>query len=99
MEAREIRKFLASISDLDFRYLRIQVSMASDARKLVKQFNLSKEDFCKYIEISLRDYDKYMTGGFNYDIRKMALLEATYCKLAAIKTEEEAKEKFTHISK
>ena len=30
MEAKEIRKFLGSLNDLDFRYLRIQISMAND---------------------------------------------------------------------
>jgi len=35
MEAQQIRKFLANLSDLDYRYLRIQCSMANDARTLV----------------------------------------------------------------
>lgn len=97
MEAKEIRKFLGSLNDLDFRYLRIQISMANDARTLVKDFNLSREQFCELIQISQKEYDKYMTGGFNYDIRKMALIQAAFCKLQMERTKEEAEKKFTDI--
>lgn len=97
MEAKEIRKFLGSLNDLDFRYLRIQISMANDARTLVKDFNLSREQFCELIQISPKEYDKYMTGGFNYDIRKMALIQAAFCKLQMERTKEEAEKKFTDI--
>jgi transcriptional regulator with XRE-family HTH domain len=97
MEAKEIRKFLGDLNDLDFRYLRIQISMANDARTLVRDFNLSKEQFCELIQISPKEYNKYMTGGFNYDIRKMALIQAAFCKLQMERTKEEAENKFTDI--
>ena len=41
MKAIEVRKFLTSLDDLDFRYLRIQLSMANDARNMISEFNLS----------------------------------------------------------
>lgn len=97
MEAKEIRKFLGDLNDLDFRYLRIQISMANDARTLVKDFNLTKEQFCELMQISPKEYNKYMTGGFNYDIRKMALIQAAFCKLQMERTKEEAEKKFTDI--
>lgn len=71
--------------------------MANDARTLVKDFNLSREQFCELIQILPKEYDKYMTGGFNYDIRKMALIQAAFCKLQIEKTKQEAKDKFTDI--
>jgi len=39
-----------------------------------------------------------MTGGFNYDIRKMALMQAAFCKLQMERTKEEAEKKFTGLN-
>lgn len=97
MKALLIRRFLSQLSDLDYRYLTIQLSMAKDARTIIQEFNLSKEEFCKLLEISPREYNKYINGGFNYDIRKMALMQAAYVNLKAEKAAKEAKKKLTGI--
>jgi transcriptional regulator with XRE-family HTH domain len=98
MKALLIRRFLSSLSDLDYRYLTIQLSMAKDARTIIQEFNLSKEEFCKLLEISPREYTKYINGGFNYDIRKMALMQAAYVKLKSEQAAKEAKKKLTKIN-
>jgi hypothetical protein len=93
----KIREFLSSISDLEFRYLRVQISMANDARYLIKEFNLGKEMFCRLMQIKESEYDQYLTGGFDYDLMKMALMNAAYCELSSEKAESECKGKFTDI--
>ena len=99
MGTKKIRDFLSSIADIDFRYLRIQISMANDARELIKKFDLSKADFCKRMQISPRSYNKYRTGGYNYSIKNMAYLQAAYCDLEMEETRKEAEKMFTDVLK
>jgi hypothetical protein len=98
MESKKIRKFLSELEDIDFRYLRIQISMANDARNLIKEFNLTKEQFCKFMVIDPdnSEYQSYIQGGYDYTVMHMARLQAAYCKLSAEKIT--AKGKFTDIA-
>lgn len=92
----KISKFLSDLSDIEFRYLRLCTQMANDARQVVLDHNLSKEQFCNEMCIDLADYNKYMRGGYEYSLKTMASLQALYVRL---KTEEAAKEakKFTGV--
>ena len=99
MKAIEVRKFLTDLNDVDFRYLNIQLSMARDARNLIQEFNLSKEKFCELLEISPREYQKYINGGFNYDIKKMAIMQCVWVQLRTEQAKKEAETNLTGISK
>lgn len=102
LNGAKVRKFLGSLNDVEFRYMRIQTNMASEARQLVFDFKLTREQFCENMQISPRQYNSYMNGGFNYDLRKMCLMQSYYCKLsaerAALAAAENAKVKFTHVN-
>ena len=97
MKTAQIRQFLGSLSDLDYRFLRIQCSMANDARNLIKEFNLDKDELCSLIRIEPDQYDSYLTGGFDYDIEKMALMQAAFINLAAVRYKKELDGKITDI--
>ena len=99
IKALEVRKFLTDLNDVDFRYLNIQLSMALDARNLIQEFNLSKEKFCELLEISPREYQKYINGGFNYDINKMAIMQCVWVKLRTEQAKKEAETNLTGIAK
>ena len=99
MKAIEVRKFLTELNDVDFHYLNIQLSMARDARSLIREFNLSKEKFCELLEISPREYQKYINGGFNYDIKKMALMQCAWVQLRTEQAKKEAETNLTSVSK
>lgn len=99
LDAKKIRTFLSKLTDVEFRYLRIQESMANDARNLIQEFNLSKEQFCDLMEIKETEYTSYLNGGFNYDIMKMALSNSAYCKLHAERANKEVQEKHVNIAK
>lgn len=98
MKAIEVRKFLTDLDDLDFRYLNIQLSMARDARNLIQEFNLSKEKFCELLEISPREYKKYINGGFNYDIKKMAIMQCVWVTLRSEQAKQEAEKQLTNMA-
>ena len=97
MKAIEIRRFLTDLDDLDFRYLNIQLSMARDARNLIAEFNLSKEKFCELLQISIREYKKYINGGFNYDIKKMAIMQCVWVNLRSEQAKQEAEKQLTNV--
>ena len=97
MEAKKIREFLGNLTDHEYRFIRIQISLANDARKIISDFNVSKERFCELIELDLSDYDAYVKGGFEYTVDKMALLNAAFCTLKAEQAEKEASKKFTQV--
>lgn len=94
-----IKIFLSKLTDVEFRYLRLQESMANDARTLIKEFSLTKGDFCHLMQIEESQYQTYLNGGFPYTVMKMALLNAAYCRLSSEKNKREAEEKFTNIAK
>jgi hypothetical protein len=94
---KDIRKFLGKLTDLEFRYMRIQISMANDARNLVFKYHLTKEQFCEIMRINLKDYNKYLTGGFDYDVIKMALMQAAFYNLETERIKKETEQKVTNI--
>lgn len=96
MKTKDIRLFLSHLSDLDYWYLRLQCSMANDARTLVKDFLLTKEQFCERMKIPLSEYNSYMNGGFAYTIMHMAIIKAYFMELSIEKAKLEAK-KITDI--
>ena len=80
MKAEKVRKFLASLTDLEYRYLRLQCQVANEARDIVMTFNISREEFCVHMGITQEEYDMYMTGGYEYDLMQMAKLQALHFK-------------------
>ena len=95
MKAEKVRKFLAGLTDLEYRYLRLQCQVANDARTIVHKHNISREEFCIEMKISQEEYDAYMTGGFNYTLMDMARLQALYIRYETKRVAEEAKKTVT----
>ena len=90
---------MSSLTDLDFHYLGIQIAMANDARRLIETFNVTKEDFCKLVDIRVADYERYLSGGYNYDLEKMARMQKSWVMLRAKQAEIEAEKVLTDVAK
>jgi hypothetical protein len=91
MEAKEIRKFLGDLSDEDYHYTKVQLSMARDARNLITEFSLTEERFCTLLKINgKKAYKSFLNGGYNYTIRDMANMHCAYILLAKERSVEEA---------
>lgn len=89
METEKIMSFLGTLSDLDYRFLRIQCSMADDASRLIHEFHLSKERFCDLMKINPLQYDLYLNGGFRYSTNSMARMQAAFINLNKERYEKE----------
>ncbi len=99
MNSKGTRAFLSGLSDEDFRYLEIQMSLAKDSRNMINQFNLTKERFCELVKIDLSKYQDFLNGGFDYDVEKMALLHCAWVKLRTEEAKIEADKHLTGIAK
>lgn len=99
MKSKEVRQFLSGLSNADFRYLEIQMSLAKDSRGLIDKFKISQERFCELMEIDLSQYQDFLNGAFDYDIQKMALLHCAWVTLRSEQAKKEADETLTGISK
>ena len=99
MKPKEIRQFLKELSEADFRYLEIQMSIAKDGKNLISKFNISKERFCELMQIELSEYEDFINGAFDYDIMKMALMHCAWVKLRTEQAEIEADKSLTGIAK
>jgi hypothetical protein len=97
--APQVRKFLSGLTDLDFHYLGIQIQMAKDARKLIATFDVSKQDFCKHMDIRPTDYNRYLSGGYNYTLESMARIQDVWVKLRSLQAEIEAEKVLTDVAK
>ena len=99
MKSKEIRAFLSDLSNEDYHYLKIQLSLAKDSRNLVLEFKLSEERFCELLKIEKTEYQAFLNGGFDYDIMKMALLHTAWVKLRGEQATKEADDTLTGIVK
>jgi hypothetical protein len=99
MKSNEVRQFLAKLDDIDFRYLRIQINVANDARNIVHEFKLTKERFCELMDIKPSVYKKYMQGGFNYSLIDFAKLNQVRYKLSTEQIAKEIEENHNFLAK
>jgi transcriptional regulator with XRE-family HTH domain len=101
LNSSKVRKMLATMNEGEFRYAEIQMSMASDAKRLIDEYLLTQKQFCELLKIKPRQYASYLNGSFNYSLREMALLQCAYMELgqkkAIEKLESEIKSKTTGV--
>ena len=91
LNSKKIRKFLSTLNDAEYSYIKIQMHIAQNAKDLVKDFKLNRSHFCLLLDIKDEQYESFLSGGFNYDLEKMALLESAYIKLSKERDEEKYK--------
>lgn len=101
LNSKRIRSFLSQLNEAEFHYLGMQISLANDAQRIVKKFNLGKEEFCQKVCIKVKDYDSYLSGSYDYSVKDMAYMQSAYVQLsseaAAEKAAEEVKKTMTTV--
>jgi hypothetical protein len=89
---------LRTLDEADFMHLRHALHIAGIARDLVKDFSLTKFQFCTEINIDQKHYKDFISGGYNYTIKDIAYLEAYKIRLVSAKAaEEEAKNTIINV--
>ncbi len=95
---KKVRDFLTELDDVGFRYMKIQVSMGTDARNMMEEFNLSKEQFCELAKIDISDFQSYINGGYDYTVLNMAIMHTVWIDLRKQQAEKEVAEKLTNVA-
>ncbi len=68
----KVSKFLKTLDEGEFRYLEMTVGMASVIKGIIRDYKLPKEEFCERLGIKTSQYDDYIKGSRNYDVKDMA---------------------------
>ena len=84
---KKIIAALDSFNETEFLFVEHLLNTSRFAKKIVRDFNLSKQEFCDRMKISPRVYDKFLKGAYDYDMMDMARLQAAYTDLSLKKEE------------
>jgi hypothetical protein len=68
LNGEKVRQFLSTINSAELSYLELQISVAVDAKKMLKEFDLDNEKFSNLMELSSNECEKYLNGSFEYSI-------------------------------
>lgn len=86
----QIIKFLAKVESYQTRFIEIQLQLASNAKMIVNEYNVGEVEFCNKLKISIKDYDNFIKGGYNYTIEHMSILQSFYVEKSTEKARNEA---------
>lgn len=88
----KIGTVLKDLNEQERIYLDRVLNISNHIRKLIEDYNLSKDEVCEHFNINAKKYDNYITGHHNYSIKDIAILNALHVKLASEKVAEDAAE-------
>jgi len=90
MDIKKVGNFLKNLEESEYQYMLHSINMRNSLQRLIRDFNLTKEDVCKKFEIKPAQYNDFVKGNRNYTISDMAILNAYYMELEAEKLKETA---------
>ena len=86
---KQINAFLQKLNEAEQVYLNHCSNFSQRLNTVIKQFNISKEEFCAALNLKPKDYEKFISGGWNYNLWHIAAFDALHGrKLHSIKDEE-----------
>lgn len=89
IDTKKVGLFLKYITDAEYLYLQHCIDIRNAANNLINRHNLSKEEFCKLLEIKPSKYTDFITGNYNYSVHDMACINAAFMELEAKKLQDE----------
>jgi hypothetical protein len=78
---KKIGKFLKELTPIEYRYMELTMQMVSGFNHIIETYKLSKEDFCKKMEVKPAKYEDYVKGNYNYSIHDMVQLQMVHADL------------------
>ena len=90
MRTKEIGIFLASLDQAERNYLAQSQNISASIRNLIRETGATKEEVCSRFGITPKKYEAFVNGNFNYDIRKMAILNAWWIEVETDKLPSQA---------
>ena len=68
INTKKVGQFLKSLNEAERVYLSHTFNLSNNIRKLIKKFNLTKQEVCEKYGIKLNKYNDFISGNCNYDL-------------------------------
>ena len=81
IDEKKIANILSSLNDAEYRYLSISMGFRDNLQRLIHKYNLTEETICKRFILNKNQYNKYISGAWNYTVSDMATLNSFYMEL------------------
>jgi hypothetical protein len=75
IETRDVFSFLNKSSEFQRILIKHCSDVAMKTKEFIEKYNIPKEEFCDKMQISKANYNSFVRGGFNYDLRHMVRLQ------------------------
>ena len=89
IDTKKVGLFRKYRRDAEYLYLHHCIDIRNAANNLITRHNLSKEEFCKMLQIKPSKYNAFIKGNYIYSIHDMACINAAFMELEAKKLQEE----------
>lgn len=73
-DSKPVYDFLKSIDDFQFSLLRSTINIAHQAQSVIKDYKISKQEFCAALKIKPAQYTNFVKGNFNYGLKDIVYL-------------------------
>lgn len=81
IDTKKIFKFLKSLNDTEYIYLRNHLGVLNGIKSLIQDFNLSKEEICESFRLDPKKYKDFVVGNYTYTLMHIAILNDKMSKL------------------
>ncbi|MDA3780195.1 MAG: hypothetical protein PF487_08290 [Bacteroidales bacterium] len=76
IDSKKIGKFIKGLTEAEFRYIEITIGFVGGIKDLIKTFKLDKEAIVDLFHLRPKDYNKYIGGNYNYNLKEIAMLKS-----------------------
>lgn len=81
IDTKKIGLFLKSMDGAEYLYMQQSMEIRNSIERLIKRYNLSKQDVCQRFKIKPLQYNNYVKGNYNYSVMDMARINACFMEL------------------
>ena len=89
IESKKIGRFIKSLNDAEFIYLKHTVDISEAIRHLIKRHKLSKAQVCEFFKTTPNKYNDIVKGNFNYSLHEIACLNVAQVTLETKKIQDD----------
>ena len=76
----KVMRFMKTLNDYEFNVLSRLVEFVKIINTIRKKYHVSKEEFCKEMKIKPSEYNGFIKGYRNYDLKDMVMINMLHAK-------------------
>lgn len=88
-ETKKVYSFLRDINDFERILLGHSLDLSATINDFIKRYKVPKDEFCKRLGISPRQYNDFRCGAFNYSLDHISKVEWWRIEKRKIEVEKE----------